>query len=364
MTSDDFVQLDYIDVPAFVLEQDAQGVPLYRYINAKGLQISGYELNDFLGKSALQAYPDEGGRKALHHHQACFRTGKPVCYNISIGARDLRREYEMRLKPQIGPDGTVQRVYATGHDITDARDAEQTKNSPVHAQMEQFVTLAAHDLRTPMRNIRALTEMLRENFEDHGDGKVELIDMLEEVATKSSNLISQVLQHSLTAHAKPHVSVFALRDLCADIDAILDPQNAHDITWSDVLIETDRMVVQVVLRNLMDNAIKYGARSRLCINVSAWREDNQSVGIAVEDNGQGMTNPGIAFLDNGQMRADSGYGLLSIRRLLTARQGSISASPGANGKGTRVTFTLPGTLLSTHNNAAGQPETTCRDHLS
>lgn len=348
MTRGDLVQLDCIDVPVIVLEQDALGIPCYRHINAKGLELYGDTLGDFLGKSAAQVFPGEDGRKTLRHHIECFLTGKPVDYNVSVVTSQMQREYRIQLMPQIGADGAVLRVLGTGHDITEAQDAQQIKQGLDHAQTEQFVTLAAHDLRTPMRNIRNLTAMLRENFEDRGDGKVELIDMLEDVATKSSTLISEILQYSLTTRTKASVCSFALSELCADIDAILNPQNEHDIQWPDAILETDRMVVQVVIRNLVDNAIKYGARDRLTIDISTWAEDSRRVGFAVEDNGQGMTNPGIAFLNSGQMHADSGYGLLSIRRLLTARQGSISARHGPKGKGTRVVFKLPGVLQPAH----------------
>jgi len=53
--------------------------------------------------------------------------------------------------------------------------------------------MAAHDLRTPMNNVKTMADMLRHDFQDMGDGKLELINMLERVAVKSTNLINDVL---------------------------------------------------------------------------------------------------------------------------------------------------------------------------
>lgn len=108
-------------------------------------------------------------------------------------------------------------MFGTSVDLTqeqNTRDA-QVSFKTIATEMEQFVTMAAHDLRAPLRNMSMIAEMLSEGFVDHGDGKVELIIMPDDLAQKSMVLISDVL----------------------------DPHNQHSFTYTVVELVADRTAI-------------------------------------------------------------------------------------------------------------------------
>lgn len=101
------------------------------------------------------------------------------------------------LVPVLDKMGSVSHLIDTRRRMTVAF-SEQAVHLPEQdtaPDMAHFVALAAHDLRTAMRNIRTLTEVLRKAFQDHGDGKTALTDLLEDVAAKSGCPIAEVLDY-------------------------------------------------------------------------------------------------------------------------------------------------------------------------
>ena len=205
--------------------------------------------------------------------------------------------------------------------------------------------MAAHDLRTPMNNVKTMADMLRHDFQDMGDGKLELINMLERVAVKSTNLINDVLSHAQATTAIKRLEEFELSQLCSDIMVVIDPTNQHYLNASHSRIAADKTATQIVLRNLMDNAIKHSGKSMVDLSVKVQEEREGVLSFVVNDNGHGFPDPTVAFLDGGQMQANSGFGLLGIRRLVTARGGDISAENIAGGEGSLVRFTLSGNIV-------------------
>ncbi len=63
-------------------------------------------------------------------------------------------------------------------------------------EMEQYIAMAAHDLRTPMINVRLIAEFLKEGFKYLGDGKLQMIEDLAKISDKATSLISDVLAHA------------------------------------------------------------------------------------------------------------------------------------------------------------------------
>jgi K+-sensing histidine kinase KdpD len=131
---------------------------------------------------------------------------------------------------------------------------------------------------------------------------------------------------------------------------ILDPQNQHRLICSDLNLTGEKSTMQIILRNLIDNALKHGNREHLTMQCDATLTDTHTVEVSLSDNGAGFENPGIAFLETGDFRMESGYGLLAIRKLVTARRGDITAFNFAEVGGSCVRFTLPN--ATNHTNTA------------
>ncbi|WP_420012752.1 sensor histidine kinase [Tateyamaria sp.] len=221
----------------------------------------------------------------------------------------------------------------------------QAITSATVAEMEDFVSLAAHDLRSPIANVKTLADLIREDFVDMGDGKLEMLGMIEEISTRALALVSDVMALAAAANARSDLRNFDLRALCEDILVTLDPARLHVVTVPQLHLNADYIAIQIILRNLIDNALKHSKAERTALEISVTAQGPHRIEVTVKDDGTGFADPALAFLDGGALGVDSGFGLLGIRRLVRARGGVISAVSPSSGRGAEVQFQLPGQIL-------------------
>lgn len=364
--NDQFAIIDCVPAPIFVMDVRSDGIPVYAHCNDSLLKLLGRDLSDFVGRTALEAFGEEFG--AIAYSEQCKTIAARAQNEFEFQFQAARAEKWVRttLQPQFDGDGNVIRLVGSVVDISHEKMAQtsQAKLEDIGSEVEQFIAMAAHDLRSPMRNVKDLAEMLYEDFEDHGDGKLELIALLKETSEKSMDLISDVLSYATTLGPVAPNCDYNLSELCQDLMLILDPQNQHTLICSDLDLIGEKSVMQIVLRNLIDNALKHGERERLTLQCSATASENNTVEVSLSDNGAGFENPGIAFLESGKFRMESGYGLLAIRKLVTARGCVISAFNLPENSGSCVRFSLPnasGHTNVTISNGPLVPKTTTSD---
>jgi signal transduction histidine kinase len=349
---DQFAVIDCIPLPIFVLDVCKDGIPVYAHCNPTLLEQLELDFSNLAGKTAIEAFGTELGSVAYNEQLKTIASRAQNEFEFRFKSRGNDRYVRTTHRPQIDATGRVVRLVGSLVDISNEKIAKSTqeKLDGIGTEVEQFIAMAAHDLRSPMRNVMDLADLLYDDFEDHGDGKLELIALLKETAEKSMDLISDVLSYATTLGPAAPNCVYNLTDLCQDLMIILDPQNQHTLICNDLNLIGEKSTMQIILRNLIDNALKHGNREHLTLQCDATLTDAQTVEVSLSDNGAGFENPGIAFLESGEFRMESGYGLLAIRKLVTARGGNITAFNFAEVGGSCVRFTLPNTI--DHTNSA------------
>lgn len=351
-----FEMLDHLASPVFVLAPDDQGVPRYLGFNVHARSYARRPLEDFIGRTALEVYPGAGGKTAFERHVEVLNSGMPMTYEIELPLAGKIRAVRTTLVPQKSADGTVAYLYGSSIDLTAEREIREAQVSFKTAtrEMEEFIAMAAHDLRSPMVNMSTIADLLLDEFEDRGDGKLELIEMIADVAQKSNALISDVLSHANAVETIDSRSRFNCAALCRDICDVLDPQNEHRFTYTSVDVSTDRTAMQIGIRNIIDNAIKYGNRDRLNIDITVQRSEGGMLNVIVSDDGEGFSEHALDFLNGGAFKPASGYGLLGVRRMVQARGGRMTAKNMDVGSGGVVCFTIPGEWIGL-TNSLGDP---------
>lgn len=355
---------DHISVPIFVLEANELGQPVYAAINATALDIANRPLSDFLGRRALDVFPLAYGRAAYAHHCAVMQRGVEETYELSLPLDGSVRAIRTTLRPERDAQGQVIRLYGVATDITAERDAQEAKAEfhTLSSEMEEFVAFAAHDLRAPMRNIVLLTEILRQDLGDQSRAHHELLDLMDSIASKSLDLISEVLSHAKTVSTAKHETVFSFPALCQQILDTIDPTKTHTVRTSLSSIKADRSAVQIALRNLIENAVKHGRRTALKIDVSVQAGMPGLLDITLTDNGRGFTDATLKAINGNQFHTDTGYGLFGIKRLITARGGTLIARNLPDGDGGAVRFSLPGRLVG-HDALTDRPADTVQGQV-
>jgi signal transduction histidine kinase len=207
----------------------------------------------------------------------------------------------------------------------------------------EFLATVSHELRTPLNVILGYVEMLA----DGATGSVtpaqrELLGAIERYSKLQIGLITNVLDFSRLSSGRIsfHVERFALAPLLEEIRALAGSRLTEQVTLTVAVdpdvpeLETDRVKLQEIIRNLVDNAIKFTDRG---IVVVAGRGDatRQRIVIDVSDTGRGMAADDLAdvfepFRQVGDQQirhtAGVGLGLSIVKQLVEALGGTVSVA--------------------------------------
>lgn len=215
----------------------------------------------------------------------------------------------------------------------------------------------SHDLRTPLATIRAVTSDLRDGSADYDDAtRDELLDLVVDETERLDRLVANLLSLSrIEAGAlKPDRQAVAIEEMISDrvgrLKRLLrDRRLQVDVPFTLPLVDVDYTLVDQVITNLLDNAVRHSPAGST-IRVRA-RERDGRVEIVVTDQGPGI-DPALAEhlfepFQRGEGGGSSGVGLAICRAIVEAHGGSISAGP-ANGGGAELAFTIPSRAERAH----------------
>ncbi|WP_448588605.1 sensor histidine kinase [Thermocrinis sp.] len=221
---------------------------------------------------------------------------------------------------------------------------------------KEFVDNASHELRTPISVIKGVLETLLGEEED--DRKRRFLEKALNRVNQMQNLVEDLLTLTKleSGREKLNISEFSLQDLVDDIYEDLEEEfikkevHFENLVESSFKITADKDKLYLLLRNLIDNGVKYNKKGGK-VWVSSRREKGEYV-IEVGDTGIGIPPEHIPFIferfyrvDKGRSREVGGTGLgLSIaKHIVLSHRGEIKVHSEL-GKGSRFIVRIP--LLS------------------
>lgn len=255
-----------------------------------------------------------------------------------------------RVPVQNEDNNTIGQLYVL-HDTTEKREIELMKNN--------FISVASHQIRTPLTGIRWAVDTLRSRETGElNDEQRTILDNVAGVTKHFAELISDLLDVS-----RMDEGCFTYTFVTADINATtskvvqnLEPAAAARSVrltlhtpkepLPSVCIDTDK--IDIALQNLVDNAIKYTHSGEGLVDVR-FTVDGEHLSIVVTDNGIGIPEDQQSFVFNKFFRADnavrivqngSGLGLYITKQIIEAHNGSISFTSTEN-SGSSFSITLP-----------------------
>ncbi len=231
----------------------------------------------------------------------------------------------------------------------------QTAEADISRAHTDFVANASHELRTPLAAIIGYVETLQE-----GDGEIDtptarkFLGIIEREAQRLQALVSDLMSLS-RVEAEKHDLPTTPIDLAALVErAARDaagPQRLDrlhlDLDAAPVVLGDVQQLEQVV-RNLVDNAMKYGAIDAP-VQVTLDLAQGDLARIAVQDEGEGIATEHIPHLtrrfyrtDPGRSRASggTGLGLAIVKHIVERHRGRLDITSEL-GKGTRVVVRIP-----------------------
>jgi two-component system phosphate regulon sensor histidine kinase PhoR len=219
-----------------------------------------------------------------------------------------------------------------------------------------FVANASHELRTPLSSIIGYVETLVE--EGHAIDAKQASHFHETVLREARRLQSLVddLMSLSRIEAEKHDQPRDQINL-----ALLVPQASRDaagvkrqgqldlrIGHQPLMVRGDRQQLEQLVRNLVDNGLKYGA-AKGQVTVSLDRDEQSSAVLTVRDEGEGIASEHIPHLtrrfyrtDPGRSRAagGTGLGLAIVKHIVERHRGQLDIA-SRRGEGTCVTVVLP-----------------------
>jgi len=224
-------------------------------------------------------------------------------------------------------------------------------------KQDTFIDSVTHELKSPLASLQLCLETLgREGLE--GDAREKLRRMMLEDVDRLRAFIDDVLEANRLSYARPgmlnlsDVSLTQLVEQCAaSVRARhkLEPNEVLVDVDPEIIVSTDRAALEIVVKNLIDNAAKYSERPAR-VEVVARRESNQTVRFEVSDNGIGIDRKDLKRVFHRFYRVEdqevrerrgTGLGLFVVWALVKQLGGKVQASSEGRGQGTTMRVELP-----------------------
>jgi signal transduction histidine kinase len=266
---------------------------------------------------------------------------------IALGRRWLRsadevREAHARL-------AVVNAELETTNETLERRARELARSN---AELEQFASIASHDLQEPLRKVRTFTQQVTVTEADRlSDRGRDYLERANAAAERMQKLIEDLLKFSrLATHGRPLTPVDlaqVTRDVLEDLEAQVERSGAVVHIGELPTISADALQMRQLIQNLISNAIKFrreGVTPKVSIDATV---SDDEVELTVRDNGIGF-EPQYSRrifrvferLHGRGVCPGTGIGLALCHRIAERHGGTVvaDAEPGV---GATFTVTLP-----------------------
>jgi PAS domain S-box-containing protein len=356
---------------------DAEGVA--RWINPAVERITGYRVEECL---AMSEYPSS----------LAYEEDRPLLARVLQDARvgGSGNDVEFRVRCKNGALRWVaiswQALRDDGHRLgyrASIRDIEQRKQieAELHVMRRraeaaadartQLLANVSHELRSPVHCIAGFTEVLLEG--PLSDEQRRYLSLISRECAGMLRHVEDLLQLAAVEAGGARLSArpFELGELVEDVvqaaranaeaRGLLLELQRPETTW----LHADPLRIGQVLRNLVDNALKFTSEGKVSVRVTSrpGERDSTNVELVVDDTGTGIDPKDVERLlapfeqasDAARRTQGVGLGLSIVQRLVSAMRGQLSIE-GKPGIGTRVTVQLPLALADTVPSAAPEPK--------
>lgn len=217
--------------------------------------------------------------------------------------------------------------------------AQNTELIALNAEKNEFLGIAAHDMKNPLGGIRNLAEMLLYNPDDLDEAQkreflVQIVSSSERMFELVTNLldVNAIEQHGVTLTLVTLDAVPIVR-MIADVyrtRARAKGITLHCNTPSEALLRADEIAIQQVLENIISNAVKYSPHGKNVVVSVAPTE--ATIRISVQDEGPGLSDDDKSKLFGKFARLSArptggehstGLGLSIVKKMVEAMNGKV-----------------------------------------
>lgn len=206
------------------------------------------------------------------------------------------------------------------------------KLNEINNKLEKFAFTTAHDLKSPLNSQSSIIYLLNNAVSNDNKEHIKLyVELVEKVNNDMKKLVQGILEHSIKAAEDIEVELI---DFNLILENLLSTDNIKPL--ADVIIEDTLPVVKFnksmaiqIIRNLLDNAIKYCDKERCKIKITCKETYNQYE-LEFKDNGPGIAKEKQVEIfelfkksDSMSSEKSSGIGLSTVKNIVESYGGRI-----------------------------------------
>ncbi len=311
--------------------------------------------------SHLMLPKDKEFAKKLHQERLAGK--KPPIFRHAFETPKGKIVYlEFSVNPLLDDNNKVIGSLGIARDITDRVKAEEKitkKNNQLQELVktkDKLLSIIAHDLRDPFNTLKGFSDILLEQYQElTEEEKLKYLQQINSASNNGFNLLTNLLDWSRTQSDK-------IKTIPEEINlnkiiqrVILNLKNTASIKnikinvdpFKDTIVFVDENMLRTVLRNLLNNAIKFSYKNDK-INITTVETPDKII-ISIKDYGTGISkdeieqilNKDINFTKPGtEYEKGTGLGLIICKEFIQQWGGTLNIDSEL-GKGSTFSFSIP-----------------------
>jgi PAS domain S-box-containing protein len=315
--------------------------------NIAAEHLFGYTAQETIGKHITLIIPPE-----LHQEEEeiiqKLRQGIRIQHYDTVRMRKDGKyvDVSLSISPIQDSKGKIIGAAKIARDITERKDLERRK--------DEFISIASHELKTPLTSIMGFTQLLYRRFQQRDDKEsLRFLARMDVQLTKLTKLIDDLLDISKmqTGHLEYRKEPFELDMLVQEIiENVQGTTQTHRLVLDNparVWVYADRDRIGQVLMNLLTNAIKFSARAdKVLVQVLSEGPDAvvrvQDFGLGIDEAHQEKIFERFYQVSESDTKhyAGLGIGLYISSEIIKRHQGRIWVE-SRKGEGSTFSFSLP-----------------------
>ena len=352
-----------IDEAAIVAVTDSKGV--ITYVNEKFCAISKYSRDELIGQNHRIINSGYHSKEFFTEMWKKIATGGTWEGEIRNRAKDGSFYWvHTTIVPFMDSAGKPEKYVAVRYEITERKIAEEQlkiyskKLETSNQELQDFASVAAHDLQEPLRKIQSFSDRLKIKAREILTGdSLDYVDRIESSAKRMQILINDLLAYSrVTTKSQPFSKVNleqVVAQVVSDLEVRLEQSHGKVEYLNLPSIEADPTQMHQLFQNLISNALKFsraGAPPRVVVSASTADVPGfaaPACRITVQDNGIGFEEKYLdriftifQRLHGRQEFEGTGIGLAICRKIADRHGATITATSIPN-EGSTFIITFP-----------------------
>ena len=230
---------------------------------------------------------------------------------------------------------------------------------------EEFISIAAHELRNPIQPILGLSQILLSKKGNIEQDDKELLNVIVRNAKRLHKLTENILDATKieSQSLKVNKQYCRLNDIITNVLADHKKEEksnkqrqikfAYSSNNDNIIVNADADRLTQVVSNLLSNAIKFTSKGEISVNIT--RDDtDQQITVSVTDTGEGIDPeimPSLFTKFATKSIVGTGLGLYICKSIIEAHGGKMWAENNSDGIGATFSFTLPLVIQQDHKEA-------------